>query len=325
MAYQEIATPRFYLNYFDWMFSKDIMPFSEETLQDSQYNLPYLKEKFRTLPVRTNIVPPSIKFNQSAMDNYFTGPHEQSFVAILGHDLKANYHVGENVSGLNWDLNLNGDITHYGLLAGREGFSISGFYGPPEEMVFLASGLHANAGSIIFGKWYDFPHACEVDVKVDITYDGVKASKTRGGSHLIYKKYLKSHPWGTRGAWELGGGEDKMLSKGGRRIWHLTFSYIDGRDLFPKYSTTNVFEFKTDWYSNVDELYHQDTLIQSTDFFSMVMQRTNGGQLPFIFQPDISNNNPDGFTICKVDPKSFKFSQITNGMYAFSLKVNEVW
>ena len=49
------------------------------------------------------------------------------------------------------------------------------------------------------------------------------------------------------------------------------------------------------------------------------------GNLPFIFQPDSNNNNPDQFAICKFDMKEFKFEQVANGVYNVKLKIREVW
>ena len=67
-------------------------------------------------------------------------------------------------------------------------------------------------------------------------------------------------------------------------------------------------------------------------FIVRLFTRTNGGQLPFIFQPDggggvagQGNFNPDQFAICKFDMKSFKFKQSAYGVYDVSLKIREVW
>ena len=50
-----------------------------------------------------------------------------------------------------------------------------------------------------------------------------------------------------------------------------------------------------------------------------------GGKIPFIFQPDSNNANTDGWAICKLDMKSFKFKQVANGSYNVKLKIREVW
>ena len=66
-------------------------------------------------------------------------------------------------------------------------------------------------------------------------------------------------------------------------------------------------------------------LLTDNNFFSQVIHKTNGGQLPFIFQPDSNSPASDNFAICKFDMKSFKFEQVANGVYNMKLKIREVW
>ena len=78
----------------------------------------------------------------------------------------------------------------------------------------------------------------------------------------------------------------------------------------------------SDWTEFYDYEYN---ILSDYNFFSQVIHKTNGGQLPFIFQPDSSYANPDGFAICKLDMKEFKFEQVANGVYNIKLKIREVW
>ena len=66
-------------------------------------------------------------------------------------------------------------------------------------------------------------------------------------------------------------------------------------------------------------------LMGGNSFYNQVIHKTNGGQLPFIFQPDKNNNNSDSFAICKFDMDSFEFDQVANGVYNIKLKIREVW
>ena len=66
-----------------------------------------------------------------------------------------------------------------------------------------------------------------------------------------------------------------------------------------------------------------NTLLDNDNFYSQVIHKTN--QLPFIFQPDSSNNNPDQFAICKLDMKNFKFSQVSMNTYNCKIRIKEVW
>ena len=79
------------------------------------------------------------------------------------------------------------------------------------------------------------------------------------------------------------------------------------------------------------------TLLDDDTFYSQVIHKTNGGQLPFIFQPDAprlnastglyegGNNNPDNFAIAKLDMKSFTFSQVSMNTYNCKIRIKEVW
>ena len=55
------------------------------------------------------------------------------------------------------------------------------------------------------------------------------------------------------------------------------------------------------------------------------MQKTLGGSLRFIFQPDKTDFTPDGFAICVLDQDSISFKQVAHNTYNVSLKILEVW
>jgi hypothetical protein len=70
-------------------------------------------------------------------------------------------------------------------------------------------------------------------------------------------------------------------------------------------------------------------ILTDDNFFSQVIHKTNGGQNRFIFNPagggTTPDNSPQNFAICKLDMKSFKFDQISPGLYRVKLKIREVW
>ena len=66
-------------------------------------------------------------------------------------------------------------------------------------------------------------------------------------------------------------------------------------------------------------------LLTDDSFFSQVWHKTLGGTLPFIFQPDSSNNNPDQFAICRFKDNSLKATQSAFNVYDISLSIEEVW
>ena len=73
-----------------------------------------------------------------------------------------------------------------------------------------------------------------------------------------------------------------------------------------------------------DKGFHTN-LLTDYNFFSQVYHKTLGGILPFIFQPDSNNNNPDQFAICKIKDNSMEFKRLAPNFYDISLKIEEVW
>ena len=68
------------------------------------------------------------------------------------------------------------------------------------------------------------------------------------------------------------------------------------------------------------------SVLNGSDFFSAVWNKTMGaGNLPFIFQPDKNNANPDQFAICRFDMNSLQVNQTAPNLYSISLKIKECW
>ena len=129
----------------------------------------------------------------------------------------------------------------------------------------------------------------------------------------------------------------------GRKTWDLKFSYISSDDLFPlneRQDHLNPTDSSTNelaGYDGTEDFFGGDATGYSASgnfrknsewtwsFMSIVMDKTIGGSLPFIFQPDGNNNSPDQFAICQIDQDSFKFKQVANNVYDISLKIREVW
>ncbi len=398
MAYQTVATPRFYLNIIEWLISKGMAHniFHGHTLK---YNLKQSIRLFSTLPVDMQYYPNLASENgDSSHKINLLHPHHEDhpdvssrlnmglanywgqeapsievgneaprngFICALGHGpelsievIVANYFS----SSPSWDesirnnINVNADFIQLSTEIVDEqvgkypGFSIASFDNIPIGLsVFPYYGADDPEGfylgSLILGQYYDLPHGVELELNINNEYDGITSIQTAGGTTLSDHKYSKSPAWGELGPWELGnfGLESKQLSRGGRRSWEIKCSHIMDTDLFPKhmlqdyYSTINDpnLESPPIPFSNSNETFsfsdkrnaqpHSQLMTGSKDFYSQVIQKTNGGQLPFIFQPDTSNYNSDSFSICKIDPKSFRFKQIANGIYEFDLKIHEVW
>ena len=306
MAYQDVKVPRFWINLVDYLSLNGILE---------------IGDIFRTLPVN------SIPFSGDESIEGLQGFTEQSFVAVLGHD-SASKGVTMNVSryyaGTALDLeNIINATTGNHLTPQYDGFSIATFDGINENNFRFTPQGTLNIGSVLFGTYFDLPHS--PDLSLTLEYQtGTKTIETRGGASLSNTMW-RPPMWGdTLGAWELNDPSNETtgqaLAHSSRRVWNLSFSYLDKKSTFPKYNALNRYA-NNEGLSESDLLLTNDeTLLDSDDFFSRVFNIV-GTSLPFIFQPD---KDTFEFAICKFENR-FSFAQVANGAYNAKLKIREVW
>ena len=164
---------------------------------------------------------------------------------------------------------------------------------------------------------------------MSIEYDGIDKIETKGGSYLTNTRFNRQPAWGGLSAWEidndsspLHGSLNHQLGRGGRRIWNLSFSYITASDLFPKIANVTGYSDESEGtYPGTNAMLDGNT----NDFISQVLNRTDGGSLPFIFQPNNSSFDPDQFAICVIDSDSISIEQTAVNLYNIKLKIREVW
>tara|TARA_Y100000310_G_scaffold312406_1_gene359681 strand:+ start:4242 stop:5204 length:963 start_codon:yes stop_codon:yes gene_type:complete len=320
MAYQNVGTPRFYINVIEWLNSNGL----NATDSDG------IPPQYRTLPVNPTLY----------HSNEFDIPFDliNPYIALLGHNLESDPTYGSDYT----------DITNGNPGSGFHGWSLVHLSDQPTTFT-ISTGYGYTIGSILVGSFYEMPHSPDLNLTMTREMDGVKRVRTKGGSDLVDHKYTKPTMWGEAGAWELYGSvvDNQILSRNGRRVWDLSFSYLDDGDVWGSNQSVGVkfaaggLDTGLIYYLPIDATglddediqYNTDNspigfkynLLTDDNFYSQVIHKTNGGQLPFMFQPDSSNNNPDQFAICKFDMNSFKFKQVANGVYNVKLKIREVW
>jgi hypothetical protein len=292
MAYQNVGTPRFYINVFEWLDSIGVISISPV---------------YRTLPV---IAKGTGGILNGIPEQAFSS---KSFIAFLGHASSA---LSMSISfQSNPEIGVNADATGNVLNPEHHGFSIRSFTNYESMSGTFNTENVSGQGSTVVGTYYNMPHSPDLSLTLTREYGGIKTIETKGGASLSNAFYTKPPAWGSLGAWELGSG-NTALSRSGRRVWDLSFSYLQDSDVFPD----NLTEIENTGWEIVDDI--------TPDFMSEVVRKTNGGQLPFIFQPDggvNGNNNPDQFAICKFDMKSFSFQQTAPNLYSVKMKIREVW
>ena len=205
---------------------------------------------------------------------------------------------------------------------------------PVEEPVEEAAdqSLEFNLGSFILGSYYDMPSA-DLELSMDVEFDGFDTTQTMGGSTLTNVRYAGSPYWINNGSKNTPfsiGDSNLVAKRNGRRVWNLSFSYISDEDLFASnYMGNNYLETEDNYNSNDLELVNSNNTFyyninNDKSFISQVLNKVGNGQR-FLFQPDNTNNNPDQFAICVLDQDSFSISQVAFKSYNISLKIKEVW
>jgi len=312
MPYQSISTPRFYINIYEFLASTGYleMPSYEGGNPGHYYTLP---------------VNPTLHTGGESDLPFYPNILNNPFIALLGHDMQTDYSF---------------DVGHTAIVngtpgSGFKGFSISKLDAQPGVLNLNAE---CNVGSIVIGSYYDMPHSPDLNLTLSYEYGGIKTTETKGGASLSNATHTGPPAWGPLGAWELGNDPDilyRTTQRSGRKIWDLSFSYLDDGDVFG----SNQSLMNSTWVNEASDGYDDGDIVPDGDgnegefiynlltddnFYSQVLHRVQGSRLPFIFQPD--NNDNTNFAICKFDMKSFRFQQQAPGLYRISgLKIREVW
>ena len=323
MAYQNVSQCRFYISYGDWWRSTGI-------------TVP----RFQTIsPNETSSI--TVGASYSFMSDYTALPSSSlvtgiNWFAALNHNVTSDFgfRCKHWISGTQQDIGLGGWDTMVNIGNSGEptyqGFSLGTWNTPwtdaGTDSVYVGlqgvSGTEPDTsfdvGCWVYGGYYDMPHS--PDLSLTLGYEtGTKTIETRGGASLSNTMW-RPPMWGELGAWELSDPNSpttgQKLAHSSRRIWNLSFSFLDKTNIFPKYNALNRL------IDSNDTLPDDETLLTSDDFFSSVWNKV-GTALPFIFQPDKDNNSE--FAICKFDQKSFSFQQTAPNLYSVKMKIREVW
>ena len=194
-------------------------------------------------------------------------------------------------------------------------------------------------GTLNFGGVYEMPNSPDLKLSMTREYGGADKQETLSGHSFRNIRYSGPANWrNDLPAWHLTVDDSNELkrvkgSSKGRRIWNLEFSYIGSDDIFALNESSSVLnptnsstaggydstDFETGTTNFTKNIYNDDS------FFGVVIEKTMGGTLPFIFMPDSSNNSPDQYAICVIDQESIDFEQVAPSTYNISLKIKEVW
>ena len=192
-------------------------------------------------------------------------------------------------------------------------------------------------GAVSMGVMYSMPVSADLNLSMEIEFDGYDEMKTLGGSTLTNIKQTGSPVWSNDGKYNspFSVGEFSDVNhlngakRNGRRSWSLKFSFIADTNIFSSNYMDTMHMETTSGYDDSDKNTNGDSfeynMFTDDSFVAQVWNKTLGGALPFIFQPDSNNNNPDQFCIAKFDMDTLSVKQTSFRTYSISIKIIEVW
>ena len=183
-----------------------------------------------------------------------------------------------------------------------------------------------NVGSLVCGRYFDFPHSANLSMNIKRNYEGIKTKNTISGRSISNINYYKQPHWGDYPAWtniEAADASDntdfRPVSQGGRREWDLTWSFLSKEDTFPKTSEdtmAGIYDTSNGAFDGFDGSVHQGNIMGWLTTFTM------GLNIPMLFQPD---KTKQVFAKVKANQKSISIQQSAPNLYTCKLKLTEVW
>ena len=261
-----------------------------------------------------------------------------NYFGVLGHDIgnssadSIKIQLGEHseqegvslvgdVSSVGYTLKELQDSNNYN---GSDNLSSLYIYLKDEQR--FAVNDEINVGSLVVGRYFDFPHSANLSMNVKRNYEGITTKNTISGRSISNINYYKQPHWGNYPAWtniessEASDDTDfRPVSQGGRREWDLTWSFLSKEDTFPKTSEdtmAGIYDTSNGAFDGFDGSVHQGNIMGWLTTFSM------GGNIPMILQVDKTKQE---FAKVKINQKSISIQQSAPSLYTCKLKLTEVW
>ena len=243
-----------------------------------------------------------------------------NYWGILGHNLDdiSSY---PTLSGVGNDgsiteltsVDIYPEIQRGFLLKTTSGFPQNESFGASLKFSGHTSGDQIKIGSFTMGRSYTFPHNANLSMNINYNQDGIKKTRTAGGSDLVDINYYKSPDWGDHKVWSYAEQDMRDTGYAGRRGWDLTFSYLQKEDTFPQ-DMNDGFMF--------DQSSNSWTQHSTENITSHFMTLTLNGQIPFIFQPD---DTVSTFALCRLKNNAFSVQQSAPNLYTCKMSFEETW
>ena len=381
--YQTPTTPRLYVSYPLWQYANGGLDFLNGYINGEYDAVPH-EDMIKliqldpsdpvsfdwtsgtVMPLRYGIVPTSMieahrpyklwDFNYSMVLN-----HNLASAGVRPYPREDNIDFNVSTAGnISWNNILNmGDQPEY------DGFTIIGhqhthghimthnifhfgFWTPDSNTSGLPLVNPIQIGTIMWGKYFDFPQNC--DLNTTLTYEyGTSSVKSVGGKSINTTQWTKPDSWYNQAT---GGTEpfglrkpgtnvfdtaDSFRRRSGLRVWNISFDSV----LPNRVMNQNPMMNSNGWNHNFDNydlqadgtssLYTIDIGYEEwdssmasyigLDFYTNVVHKTNGGSLAMVMQIDKDDTSPQNFAIVKMS--KYTITQKAPNLYSFSLTLEE--
>ena len=351
--HQIITKPRLYTSYPLFLYASGGMDAVRHNLEDTQdltdkelYRLITLDPSQQTeIPLEGNnylswrILPTSFAYNSINDDNLVFNS-DNSYAMILGHNFSSSNTTAsitsyeENEDGSLNETALEDNITTIKNYTSNlsvpeyDGWSAWKLGTMPNNLhkwigLRLSGTEPTKIGSVLFGKYWDFPQNAELTTYVDFAY-GNKTKKSLSGKTISHSQWSKTDNWITE-PFGLGDANyDNPLRKSGRRTWEVSFT-----SLAPKHITNQNMMLNSNGYTAQDNhstgadsnsLYNA---YNGVDFYTNVVKMTMGGSLPMVLNIDANDTSLSNWAIVRMKPNNFRVTQKSPLLYNFKVTLEE--
>ena len=160
-------------------------------------------------------------------------------------------------------------------------------------------------GAILIGETYVFPNSPDLNIRRNLSFEGVKKRDSVGGQTYANAQYLRPGKWISEPFYNYSGNVASRSDRSGRASVDMSFSYLADTNAFPEH------------------FYSRDGVRESNNITSNLINKTNGGMYPFLFQYDKdATDQIDSFLWCRLNNEP-QFTQVANRVWNTSIKLRE--
>ena len=189
------------------------------------------------------------------------------------------------------------------------------------------NGNESEVGSILYGKFWDFPQNAELSQSMSFSYRR-KQNKSVSGKTLSSLQYDRPDEWVSGEPFGLGSTKNNPYRRSGVRTWDVAFTSLEPKHLMSQNIMENYYGYEAqDNHStvnnNLDPVSSLYNSFNSVDFQNNVMKFTMGGHLPMVLCTDANDTSPSNWAIVRIKQDTLQITQKSPNLYSFKMTLEE--